>query len=161
MKKNKLKMYGIFSALAAAVLLLFCLGMIRARKISWEGDYFVDEYAYDENGEGSYRRQVIELHIEEAEDLYIRLEARTYLGQEAGLDVIVWNIISNEVEVPKTIQGHTDFFFHAAVSRRGGNDLCGTGEKCQRRCPYQVFFSGDRIGGDSVYAIRAAVGKKI
>lgn len=101
MKKNKLKMYGIFSALAVAVLLLFCLGMIRARKISWEGDYFVDEYAYDENGEGSYRRQVIELHIEEAEDLYIRLEARTYLGQEAGLDVIVWNIISNEVEVPK------------------------------------------------------------
>ena len=101
MKKNKLKMYGIFSALAAAILLLFCLGMIRVRKISWEGDYFVDEYTYDENGEGSYRRQVIELHIEEAEDLYIRLEARTYLGQEAGLDVIVWNIISNEVEVPK------------------------------------------------------------
>ena len=101
MKKNKLKMYGIFSALAVAVLLLFCLGMICARKISWEGDYFVDEYMYDENGEGSYRRQVIELHIEEAEDLYIRLEARTYLGQEAGLDVIVWNIISNEAEVPK------------------------------------------------------------
>ena len=101
MKKNKLKMYGIFSALAAAILLLFCLGMIRVRKISWEGDYFVDEYIYDENGEGAYRRQVIELHIEEAEDLYIRLEARTYLGQEAGLDVIVWNIISNEAEVPK------------------------------------------------------------
>ena len=101
MKKNKLKMYGIFSALAVAVLLLFCLGMICARKISWEGDYFVDEYMYDENGEGSYRRQVIELHIEEAEDLYIRLEARTYLGQEAGLDVIVWNIISNGVEVPR------------------------------------------------------------
>ena len=101
MKKNKLKMYGIFSSIAAVILLLFCLGMICARKISWEGDYFVDEYMYDENGEGSYRRQVIELHIEEAEDLYIRLEARTYLGQEAGLDVIVWNIISNEAEVPK------------------------------------------------------------
>lgn len=101
MKKNKLKMYGIFSSLAAVILLLFCLGMICARRTSWEGDYFVDEYTYSESGEGSYRRHVIELHIEEAEDLHIRLEAKTYFGQEAGLDVTVWNIISNEAEVPK------------------------------------------------------------
>lgn len=101
MKKNKLKIYGIFSFLAAVILLLFCLGMICARRISWEGDYFVDEYTYGESGEGSYRHQIIELHIEEAEELRIRLEARTYLGQEAGLDVTVRNIISNEVEVPK------------------------------------------------------------
>ena len=94
-------MYGIFSSLAAAILLLFCLGMIRARRISWEGDYFVDEYTYGESGEGSYRRQVIELHIEEAEELHIRLGARTYFGQVTGLDVTVWNIISNEAEVPK------------------------------------------------------------
>lgn len=101
MNKNKLKMYGIFSSLAAVILLLVCLGMICTRRMSWEGDYFVDEYTYGESGEGSYRRQVIELHIEEAEELYIRLEARTYFGQEAGLDVTVWNIISNEAEVPK------------------------------------------------------------
>ncbi|MBD5468916.1 MAG: hypothetical protein HDR21_12280 [Lachnospiraceae bacterium] len=101
MKKNKLKMYGIFSFLVAVILLLFCLGRIFARRISWEGDYFVDEYTYGESGEGSYRRQVIELHIEEAEELHIRLEARTYFGQEAGLDVTAWNIISNETEVPK------------------------------------------------------------
>ncbi|MCM1193577.1 MAG: hypothetical protein NC123_11470 [Butyrivibrio sp.] len=75
--------------------------MIYARRISWEGDYFVDEYTYGENGEGSYRRQVIELHIEETEELRIRLEARIYLGQEASLDVTVWNIISNGAEVPK------------------------------------------------------------
>ena len=94
-------MYGIFFSLAAVILLLFCLGMICAREISWEGDYFVDEYTYGESGEGSYRRQVIELHIEEAEELHIRLEARIYFGQEAGLDVTVWNIISNEAKVPK------------------------------------------------------------
>lgn len=101
LKRNKLKVYGIFSSLAAVILLLFCLGMICARRLSWEGDYFVDEYTYGENGEGSYRRQIIELHIEEAEELHIRLEARTYFGQEAGLDVTVWDIISNEAEVPK------------------------------------------------------------
>ncbi|MDE5819610.1 MAG: hypothetical protein K2N41_01390 [Lachnospiraceae bacterium] len=101
MKKNKLKMYGIFFSLAAVILLLFCLGMICTRRISWEGDFFVDEYTYGESGEGSYRRQVIELHIEEAEELHIRLEARIYFGQEAGLDVTVWNIISNEAKVPK------------------------------------------------------------
>ena len=101
MKKNKLKMYCIFSSLAAIVLLFVCLGMICARRTSWEGDYFVDEYTYGESGEGTYRRQIIELHIEEAEELHIRLEARTYFGQEAGLDVTVWNMISNEAEVPK------------------------------------------------------------
>ncbi len=94
-------MYGIFFSLAAVILLLFCLGMICTRRISWEGDFFVDEYTYGESGEGSYRRQVIELHIEEAEELHIRLEARIYFGQEAGLDVTVWNIISNEAKVPK------------------------------------------------------------
>lgn len=101
MKKDKRKMYIVFSFLAAAVLLFFCLGMIRARGLSWEGDYLVDEYTYGESGEGSYSRQVMELHIEEEEGLHIRLEARTYFGQEAGIDATVWNTVSNEAEVPK------------------------------------------------------------
>lgn len=100
MKKNKLRVYAIFFALAAVILLLFCLGMIRARRASWEGDYLVDESIYGENGEGSYRRQMIELHIEETEELHIRLEAKIYIGQEDGLDATVWNIISNETDIP-------------------------------------------------------------
>ncbi|MED9904195.1 MAG: hypothetical protein UFG06_08425 [Lachnospiraceae bacterium] len=99
---KKFKIYIVLLVNLIMLVLFVTLWMMRSREISWEGDYYGEEYTHGENGVDSYDRLAVALHIEDlGEKWHIELEIKRYLGSKTGLDVTVLNIISNETDVQK------------------------------------------------------------